>query len=281
MKTLYISDLDGTLLSPNAELTDFAKKVINDFCTAGGHFSIATARTAATVAGIFEGVNVNVPCILMNGVCTYDLNENRYTKVNYIPHSALSRLFDIIEKHGVSGFLYTIKNEELSTFYENTDSPGAAEFIEERIRKYNKPFTKIDRFRDYIDEGCIYFSVSDRLEKLKDAKDEISAIEGLHIEFYRDIYNTDSWYMEVCSARASKSIALRDLMELYGYDRAVGFGDNLNDLPLFEYCEERYAVSNARDEVKAAATHVIGSNSEDAVAKLLNSITERKYSHEI
>ena len=276
MKTLYISDLDGTLLSPKAELTDLAKRAINEFCAAGGHFSIATARTAATVAGIFEGVDLSVPCILMNGVCVYDLAKKSYTKINYIPKTALVRLFEVIEKYRISGFLYTIKDKRLSTFYENTDSPGAKEFIEERVKKYNKPFTKIESFCDHINDGCIYYSVSDRYERLRDAKNEISAIEGIHIEFYRDIYNTDCWYMEVCSSTASKSHALRDIMQLYGYDRAVGFGDNLNDLPLFECCEERYAVSNARNEVKAAATHIIGSNSEDAVAKLLISITGKE-----
>lgn len=276
MKTLYISDLDGTLLSPDAELTELAKKAINNFCASGGHFSIATARTAATVEGIFKGVRINDPCILMNGVCTYDINESRYTEVNYIPQKALSRLFDIIEKYNLSGFLYTIKDEELSTFYENTDSPGSAEFIEERVRKYNKPFTRIDHFCDYIDEGCIYFSVSDRIEKLQDAKNEIAMIDGIHIEFYRDIYNTDSWYMELCSSEASKSRALRKLMKKHGYDRAVGFGDNLNDLPLFECCDIKYAVANARDEVRSAADRIIGSNAEDAVAKLLISITGKE-----
>ncbi|MBQ4054847.1 MAG: HAD-IIB family hydrolase [Clostridia bacterium] len=275
-KTLYISDLDGTLLSPKAELTDLAKRAINDFCASGGHFSIATARTAATVEGIFAGVKINDPCILMNGVCSYDLSERRYTEINYIPIEAVTSILEVVKKYNISGFLYTIKDGELSTFYENTDSPGAAEFIEERIRKYNKPFTKIDSFFDYADQGCIYFSVSDKHEKLADAKNEIALIDGIHIEFYRDIYNTDCWYMEICSNKASKSHALKHLMSDRGYDRAVGFGDNLNDLPLFECCDIKYAVANARDEVKAAADHIIGSNAEDAVAKLLISITGKE-----
>ena len=276
MKTLYISDLDGTLLSPKAELTDFAKSAINGFCSSGGRFTIATARTAATVEGIFKGVTLSDPCILMNGVCTYDLNEKRYTEINHIPKEAVIRILEIVKKYNISGFLYTIKNGELSTFYENTDSPGAAEFIEERVKKYNKPFTKIDSFFDYTDQGCIYFSVSDKYEKLADAKNEIAKIDGIHTEFYRDIYNTDCWYMEICSDMASKRSALKRLMAEQGYDRAVGFGDNLNDLPLFECCDVKYAVSNARDEVKDAADHVIGSNADDAVAKLLISITGKE-----
>ena len=45
---------------------------------------------------------------------------------------------------------------------------------------------------------------------------------------------------------------------------------------MFECCDIKYAVANARDEVKAAADHIIGSNAEDAVAKLLISITGKE-----
>jgi hypothetical protein len=44
---------------------------------------------------------------------------------------------------------------------------------------------------------------------------------------------------------------------------------NLNDLPLFRASDERYAVANAKSEVKEQATAVIGSNCEDGVAKWL------------
>ena len=56
--------------------------------------------------------------------------------------------------------------------------------------------------------------------------------------------------MEVCSAAASKRSAAQRLRALYGFDELVGFGDNLNDLPLFEACDRCYAVQNASDAVK-------------------------------
>ena len=47
------------------------------------------------------------------------------------------------------------------------------------------------------------------------------------------------------------------------------FGDEVNDLPMFELADERYAVKNAAPELKKLATAVIGSNDEDAVARWL------------
>lgn len=43
----------------------------------------------------------------------------------------------------------------------------------------------------------------------------------------------------------------------------ISFGDAVNDLPLFEMSDERYAV----EELNAAATGVIEGNREDAVAR--------------
>jgi hydroxymethylpyrimidine pyrophosphatase-like HAD family hydrolase len=58
----------------------------------------------------------------------------------------------------------------------------------------------------------------------------------------------------------------------YGFEKVVAFGDNLNDLPLFEASDEAYAVENAKEDVKKHATAVIGRNTEDAVAEFLNNI---------
>lgn len=52
------------------------------------------------------------------------------------------------------------------------------------------------------------------------------------------------------------------------------FGDNANDLPMFEVADECYAVANATAEVRARATEVIGSNDEDGVAHVLARLSD-------
>ena len=43
MRTLYISDLDGTLLNSRKEITDYSSEIINSCIASGVLFSIATA----------------------------------------------------------------------------------------------------------------------------------------------------------------------------------------------------------------------------------------------
>ena len=75
--------------------------------------------------------------------------------------------------------------------------------------------------------------------------------------------------MECFSKNASKYHAALYLKEHFGFDKVVGFGDNLNDIPLFNACYECYAVENANNELKRLATGVIKSNQQDGVARWL------------
>ena len=63
--------------------------------------------------------------------------------------------------------------------------------------------------------------------------------------------------------------AVRKLKDMWGCDRVISFGDAVNDLPMFRVSDECYAVSNAAEELKAAATGIIGSNEEDGIARWL------------
>ena len=71
-KMLYVSDLDGTLLNRDALLNEDVPKRLNALIEQGLCFTVATARTYATVNSIMKDVNLTCPMILMNGVMLYD-----------------------------------------------------------------------------------------------------------------------------------------------------------------------------------------------------------------
>ena len=56
------------------------------------------------------------------------------------------------------------------------------------------------------------------------------------------------------------------------------YGDNLNDLPMFEVADEAVAVANAMPEVIARADRVIGPNSASSVARdMLRQVEKSEY----
>ena len=270
MKTLYISDLDGTLLDNNAELSGCTVETLNRLIESGGYFSIATARTAATSLLILEPVAVNIPIILMNGVLIYDIQSRQYIIRELLHRPRTAQLLAAMRQTGQTGLMYALAGDELLTYYERLDTAPLQAFVNTRRQKYNKQFIQIDDFADASAAAdIIYFCFLDSCEHIHRLNDRIKEIIGLRIEMYQDIYSEDLWYLEVFSDAASKKKAVQYLRQQYGFDRIVGFGDNLNDLPLFAACDECYAVANAKAEVKDKATAVIGSNKQDGVAKWL------------
>lgn len=274
MKTLYVSDLDGTLLLPNVTLSKRTTRILNDLIKEGVHFSVATARSIASVKHILEDVNINIPIILMNGACIYDLESSKYIKVNAFPEDSKKLLLNIIDGHNLKGFAYTIKDNKLSTYYEDISLKPLYDFYQERVDKYNKPFTKVKSFSSLIDEPMVYFSLMDTKDNLEPIYNVLLDMKQVGYTFYKDNYTEDIWYLEMYSTEASKYNALQYVRNLYEYDKVVCFGDNRNDLPMFKASDLKIAVENAFPELKNEADIIIASNKEDGVALWLkNNIT--------
>ena len=269
MKTLYISDLDGTLLNAQAELSDYTASVLNRLIACGIHFSVATARTAATSFLILENIKINIPVVLMNGVVIYDIAAKKYVKKEILQKEPKEQILSAMRRVNLTGLMYALSGDELVTYYERICNKALQDFIDERTVKYNKKFMQIDDFAN-ADTDVIYFCFLDSFENINRIYDELESIGDLQIEKYQDIYSGGAlWYLEVFNGTASKHNAVQFLREQYGFDRVIGFGDNLNDLSLFAACDECYAVANAKPEVKEAATAVIDSNIDDGVVRWL------------
>ncbi len=263
-KTLYISDLDGTLLNKEKQVTTASKEALNIFIQQGVQFSIATARTAATVEGLLKSVKINIPVVLMNGVALYDLRKHKYIDIEYVGEKIAEQIIKRLEAANEGGFIYTINEGDLSVYYDKRLNKYENIFYEER--KDTKIFIqdrKIDK------KKIIYFVFMDNKEKIEEIAKLIKDIEGIAFSLYRDNYMEDAYLLEVYSERASKSNGVLKLKKKYGYEKVVCFGDNLNDLSMFEVADYSCAMSNATYELKAVATEIIASNEEEGVVQFI------------
>ena len=252
-KRLYISDLDGTLLNNKKEITAYSKATLNELIATGVQFSIATARTSATVERILEGLHINIPIVLINGVALYDLKQHAYIDVEYIESTASKEIMSRLNKAQKGGFIYTIDDErgkgQLTAHYNKALNPYETIFYEER--KNAKLFKKHNP-EDI--RNIIYFVFMDEKKKIED-----NYMEGAYL-------------LEVYSKKASKSNGVSKVKQRCDYEEIVCFGDNLNDLSMFHIADYSYAMSNAADELKEVATKVIASNEEDGVARFIKKL---------
>ena len=86
-----------------------------------------------------------------------------------------------------------------------------------------------------------------------------------------NIYPSKQTYLEIMDASASKSHALRFLIDRLGIRRedSIAMGDNYNDREMIQFAGMGVAMGNAPDEIKAAAGYVTDTNNDDGVRKAL------------
>ena len=140
-------------------------------------------------------------------------------------------------------------------------------FYKERADRKQKTFLKVENYQECINESkIINFIVFDKYEKIKGIYEELKKIDEISVEYYEDIYEKGCYFLEAYSAEASKANGIKLLSDYIEHDKLICFGDNLNDIPMFELADECYATANAVERVKEISTDVIGSCDEDGVA---------------
>lgn len=266
-KTIYISDLDGTLLNSQRQVSKDSIELLNALIEKEKiHFSVATARTPATVENILKDVKIEEPIIVMNGVALYDLKHHQYSQVEYIGAQQAECIIDLLGHWMSQGFIYTIDEHRLTVHYDKLIGKGRINFYEERKDLEYKKFTKAP-VSNY--DHIIYFVFIDTKENIQAIYNLLQDVEGIGRVMYKDIYCKESYLLEVYSEKATKANGIKKLKAYGGFTEIISFGDQLNDLNMFHEADEAYAVGNAAKEIKEVATAVIGTNDEGSVAKFI------------
>ena len=264
MKTLYVSDLDGTLLRSDETTSDFTNKTINELISRGMLFSYATARSYVTSRQVTKGIDARIPLIVYNGAFVIDNTSGKLLLSNFFGDDVKSLLDDLVENN-IYPIVYSFLDEveRFSYVYDNC-TKGMKDFI--RTRKGDRRDNPVNAVSDLYCGDIFYITCIDDEDKLAAFYEKYR--NQYHCVFQRDIYSSEQW-LELIPQAASKSNAIKQLKDHLRCDRLIVFGDGKNDIDMFNLADECYAVENAVDELKSIATAVIHQNNDDGVAKWL------------
>lgn len=264
MKTLYVSDLDGTLLRSEIYTSEFTNRTINSLAAKGALFSYATARSFVTARKVTKGLEARIPLIVYNGAFIVDNSTGEIMVANHFGSDVSSVLEDLI-RCGVWPLVYSvIDGKEKFSYVRENCSRGMVEFID--TRSGDPRDNPVPDKRALFAGKLFYITCIDEERKLRPLYEKYR--EAYHCVFQRDIYSGEQW-LEIMPKETSKAHAIAQLKERLGCDRLVVFGDGINDIDMFQMADESYAVENAAEELKMYATGIIGKNDDDAVAKWL------------
>lgn len=264
MAILYITDLDGTLLDEEARVSAETRAILNDLMGHGLPFTVATARTHLSALPILRGLNLTLPLVLLNGCMLYCPQKEEVMEYTPFSQGATHALVAAEVLAELTGLLLTIRNGTLELHCGDNQEKAFHKLQDGLCPVTTKTAKNLGQ------EELLFAMYTDgHPEKLQRIYDRLRPRADLTLDFYRDRYEEGRWYLELFSATASKKTGVLRLKELCGAKRLVCFGDALNDLPMFEACDESYAVENAHDEVKRKALASIGKNTKSGVAHFI------------
>lgn len=273
-KHLYISDLDKTLLDDNAQLSPYALKELNQMIADGLNFTIATARSHISASHILKGLNLKLPVIVANGSFLADFHTGDVLQMQDISANLKKGVLDIILAENIQPFISASDGKNtLKLFYQEINNPGLEWYLNELNVTKDPRKQQTNHLHDALDWHIISFTIIEKIKALRPLENKLNEAfpNLLDIHYYENPYDEGWYWMSIHDKKATKGNMLKKLIanSEFSIENTSVFGDNVNDISMFEVAQNGLAVSNAADVLKEKATKIIGSNMEFGVIEYI------------
>jgi Cof subfamily protein (haloacid dehalogenase superfamily) len=276
MKNIYITDLDHTFLKTDLSISEFTKEIWNREST-HSIVSVATARTYKKSEQFLKNIDINAPMILLDGALIATVDK-KIVDTKFVDKKTADAIISEGAKFEIFPFILSLVDRDLNEAFLYSS------FLNEHQKKVLLKYQNDDHIREHRDLRAmddnfkiVYFGDEVLLRELAS---HLQAIFGSTLKYILapEAY-VGCYFLTILHRDADKSHGIKSVSEYTGFDLSnlTVFGDNFNDLGMFELAGTSVAVANAQDEVKKAAKVVLEyTNDEDAVAKYLESIRSAK-----
>lgn len=253
---LITSDFDGTLKNDEGVITKEVREAIAYFIDEGGYFTVSTGRTYQGFH-LYDPAYINAPVLLANGAMAYD-----YAK-------RATAFFDGIGDEGLDA-IRAVRDH----------------FPTASIEMY--PFNETyainltgDTERHFTSQDIEYTVVADPAQAKKPwQKVMIGSDEKTSLEIQRFLQSftddpaflpTTGSFVEVMKKGVDKGTGLLKLADYLGvpHERCYAVGDGYNDVEMLAAAAGAFVPENGSPEALAAATHIVRSNNDHAVAHVI------------
>lgn len=272
--TLYVSDLDGTLLDRNGRLSEGSRIGLTRLLEQGLLFTVASARHVSSIRSLLGELPLRLPVISGNGAYISDMTSGRHELVRAIAPALAQSVFALIRAHGLMPFFSTHSAQGDRLFYQAAYNQGQQSFIDERLRNGDARLRKSEHLQDELGDPVVTFVVVEREAPLRALQAAITALCGDAVETHlaEDLYLPGWPWLTVHDKRATKDQAITTLVERYNLTEReiVVFGDHVNDVSMLRAAHRGVAMENAIEAVKQEAHTVIGSHHEDSVVDFID-----------
>ena len=252
---LVISDVDGTLLDPEKNLTAGAPAAVGRLHRAGIRFTIASARPPRLTRQRVHELRLVEPVAGFNGALIVAPDGGLLHQQPMRPPDA-QKVADYIYQYGLDLWVYTGDN-----WYVSNPAGPHVQHQEGLMQSKATPLTTRDMS---LFQVLKLVGVSDDYDKVAHAESQLDSLCCIAISATR----SSNYYIDVTHADANKGQVVATLSEMLNVPRwqIATIGDMMTDALMFRVSGVGIAMGNALDEVKKQATYVTKSNEEEGFA---------------
>lgn len=273
---LVMSDIDGTLINSDHNVSERTKEVVTKLINSGIEFGIATGRDYGGALKIIKQLELDpntIPIVSLNGLQVNHADLDYHIKDKTIDYENCKRLSEIGEQYFM-GVLYFFEDKVYSHMddlslkdYEHSNGTDHMHFF--------KDGHKMERIES-IDDISHLFTPDHEVLKMVFIQDEDytelikERISSSFPEEY-DLLMVARGWAEIMPKSVNKGNAILEYAKFRGLDSSeiLAFGDSDNDLTMINSVGKGIAMKNARNSLKVLADDITETNDNDGVALYL------------
>jgi len=252
---LLLSDVDGTLVTPDKELTARTVEAVRALREAEVLFAITSGRPPRGMQMLAEPLGLTTPIAAFNGGLLVEPDLETIEE-HVVPEACVQPMIELLDSFGLGVWVY--RGPEWLVL-----DPDGPHVDRESFTVEFEP-TVVDDFDDVTSKVAKIVGVSDDHDAVATAESTAHARLGDHVSVAR----SQPYYVDVTHPQANKGAVARFLSARYSIpeEEIATIGDMPNDVLMFAHSGLSIAMGNAHREVQRAARHVTTSNEDDGFA---------------
>ena len=258
---LVIADVDGTLLTPQKELTERARRAVLALGAAGIAFAITSGRPPRGMSMLVGPLGLTTPIGAFNGGMLVHPDLSPIDQLT-LPPPIVGQVVKEIERHALDVWIYRRADWLIRVL--------AGPHVERERQTVLFAPTVVSTFDDLDQEIVKIVGVSDDLEAVARCEGEVRRRFGAHVSAAR----SQPYYLDVTHPNANKGAVVKRLSEILAVpaDEIATIGDMPSDVLMFTQSGLPIAMGNASAEVQRAARRVTASNADEGFAQALEKL---------
>ncbi|MTH53029.1 Cof-type HAD-IIB family hydrolase [Bacillus mangrovi] len=280
MTKIAAIDLDGTLLNSKNEISPENLHAMKAAAKRGIEVIIATGRAHFDVQAIFKNTGINPWIIAANGATIHDPDGLLFHSVPIRRDEAI----EVMKWLETREFYYEVFSSE--AIYTPQKGRELLQIEMDRLASSNPEISqdglKLAAYKQFSQTGFQFIDSCSSIPAdaelyniLAFSFNEEKRLTGW--EQFKDhpgltIVTSANHNFELEHEDDSKGIALKKLAEKFGVslEETAAIGDSMNDESMIQAAGKKFAMGNAREEIKIQSDAIMGSNDEHGVAQMLN-----------